>query len=91
MTQDIGHLRSGRPGNQNVPKHPFCSSALDSGDRVYSSRASPTRVKDNSLVLLRDSLLFLAKKYPAHARSISQIASSVDLLMRLQETRRLES
>ena len=91
MSQHMRPRRSSRSGNQNLSTQPLCSCAFDCVDGAFSIRASPSTVKDNSLVLLRDSLLFLAKKYPAHARSIFQIASSVDLLMRLQEARCLES
>jgi hypothetical protein len=91
LIQDIRRHRSDRPGNQNTPARSFCSGDFYGVDRVYCSRASSTTVEDNSLVMLRDSLLSLAKKYPAHARSISQLASSIDLLMYLIEARCLES
>ena len=80
MIHDLRHHEFDRP---------FSSDDLNSVGRAYLKGASPASVEDNSLVILRDSLLLLIKKYPAHARSISQLAQSIELLMKLEEARYL--
>jgi len=67
--------------------HPVCYSGdhLSGVGREHPLGASSIAGKDDGLVLLRDCLLSLAEKYPAHARSISQLAWCINILMYLPE------
>jgi len=84
MTQDIRYRRNDQPGNQ-TPRKTGHSSVPGGVDMFHLLEASATTVEDSSLVLLRDSLLFLARKYPDHSRSISQLVSFIELLMHLPD------
>ena len=76
MAQEIKHYAGGQLFNQNA--------AVSLGkDSDYIEGVSNNIDEDHSLVLLRDSLLCMARKYPVHAQSISQLASFIDLLIRL--------
>jgi hypothetical protein len=84
MTYEVKRRRGGRPGNRNVGNNSFQDSFINGGSEIIQiSRTSQVVDGDDRLIILRERLLSLAKKYPVHARSISQMASCVDLITHL--------
>ena len=84
MTQENSRRRGGQTDNRNVgDEGPYDSSITGGSDLVREPGTSSVVDENDRLFILRDRLLSLAKKYPVHARSISQLASCVDLLTHL--------